>query len=241
LTNIEVGASGVVVSDFHLVNSVLETFSGQTAGHPGSSTALSLRLFSVDNAYVAGNHFDVAADENSVAASNVAIRTHTAKGGAIVGNWFSGNGIATAVIDLSDSNTKGFFLAGNHFNRIAPPGYAVKVTATGAEIDIGRNYANPSNTSGIITPTLSANDATPSVSAGNLFKSNNGAATTLTAFDACSAGKVFMIIFNDANTTVDFSGTTIKGNNGTDRTMSVNDALQCTCDGTNAYCVLVDQ
>lgn len=84
--------------------------------------------------------------------------------------------------------------------------------------------------------TIANGDATPSVAAADAFKTANTAATTITAFDDAYAGKQITVIFGDSNTTVDFTGTTLKGNGGADFTATTGDHMVCIFDGTNWYC-----
>jgi hypothetical protein len=88
--------------------------------------------------------------------------------------------------------------------------------------------------------TFAADDATPSVSAGKNFKTANANPTTITAFDDGVDGQEIFVLVNDANTTVDFTGTTLKGNAGADWSPGSGDFMRCTRDGTNWYCTVTD-
>lgn len=79
-------------------------------------------------------------------------------------------------------------------------------------------------------------DTTPSVAEGSIFKTANTAPTTITMFDGGYEGKVITVIFGDSNTTIDFTSTNLKGNNGADWTPGINDSMTCVFDGTNWYC-----
>ena len=79
-------------------------------------------------------------------------------------------------------------------------------------------------------------DATPSVKGGKHFVTANTLATTITAFDDAIEGQEIVVKIGDANTTVDFTGTTLKGNGGVDWTPGSGDFLRCTFDGTNWLC-----
>ncbi|MBI2412482.1 MAG: hypothetical protein HYV24_04655 [Deltaproteobacteria bacterium] len=87
---------------------------------------------------------------------------------------------------------------------------------------------------------FAANDATPDVSDGRVFKTANTATTVITALDNGIAGQEAIIIFGDANTTVDFTGTNLKGNGGTDFTASFGDTMSAVFDGTNWYCAVAN-
>lgn len=81
-------------------------------------------------------------------------------------------------------------------------------------------------------------DATPSVLGRSICKTNNAGATTITDLDDGYVGQVVMIIIGDANTTVDFTGTNLKGNAGADWSPGLNDTMQCTYNSTYWYCVV---
>ncbi|MFC1712128.1 glycosyl hydrolase family 28-related protein [Candidatus Poribacteria bacterium] len=88
--------------------------------------------------------------------------------------------------------------------------------------------------------TLSDGDATPSVAGGNVFKTANTGATTITMFDDGMAGQKITVIIGDANTTMDFTGTNLKGNSGADWSPVSGDHMTCVFDGTNWYCDVSD-
>ncbi len=79
-------------------------------------------------------------------------------------------------------------------------------------------------------------DTTPSVYNGNVFKEENTAPTTITTFDNAITGQRIAILFTTANTTIDFTGTDLLGNGGSDWTSAVNNILTGHYDGTNWYC-----
>lgn len=87
---------------------------------------------------------------------------------------------------------------------------------------------------------FSANDATPSVADGRVFKTANTVPTTITMFDNGKAGQEIVVIIGDANTTIDFTGTNLEGNAGADWTPTTNDHMVCVFDGTNWFCRISD-
>jgi len=87
---------------------------------------------------------------------------------------------------------------------------------------------------------FTANDATPDVGDGNYFKTANTSATTITMFDGGSNGQIINILIADVNTTIDFTGTNLKGNTGGDWSPTTNDHMTCISDGTNWYCAISD-
>lgn len=88
--------------------------------------------------------------------------------------------------------------------------------------------------------TFAASAATPSVAGGRLFRTNNSLATTITAFDGGVLGQEIELHVNDANTTIDFTGTTLRGNAGVNWSPTTGDAMRCTFDGTNWRCQIID-
>ncbi|TJV27687.1 MAG: hypothetical protein E5Y16_26845 [Mesorhizobium sp.] len=83
-------------------------------------------------------------------------------------------------------------------------------------------------------------DTTPSVAGGRRFKASNTVATTITALDGGFEGQEVTVVFTTANTTVDFTGTTLKGNAGVDWVPAANDHMTCVFDGANWFCNVSD-
>jgi hypothetical protein len=83
-------------------------------------------------------------------------------------------------------------------------------------------------------------DATPDVGGGNVFKTANTGATTITMFDGGTNGQIIWVIIGDVNTTLDFTGTNLEGNGGVDWTPTTNDHMICAFDGTNWFCTISD-
>lgn len=83
-------------------------------------------------------------------------------------------------------------------------------------------------------------DDTPSVKGGENFKTANTGATTITDFNDGYDGQTIRVVIGDANTTIDFTSTNLKGNGGYDWTPVENDYLTAIYDGTYWYCDLVD-
>lgn len=85
-------------------------------------------------------------------------------------------------------------------------------------------------------------DATPSVKPSGVrkfnFKTQNSTATTITMFDDGANGQEIWVIFGDGYTTIDFSGTNLKGNGGMDWSPAQGDHMTAKFDGTNWYCAI---
>ncbi len=88
--------------------------------------------------------------------------------------------------------------------------------------------------------TFADGDATPSVAAGTVFKTANTTPTTITALDGGTNGQFIYLVINDANTTIDFTGTTLLGNVGVDWTPTTGDSMICFFVSPNWYCHISD-
>lgn len=87
--------------------------------------------------------------------------------------------------------------------------------------------------------TLTSLDTTPSLAGGNYFVTANAGATTITVFDDMKNGQEKWVRVNDANTTLDLSGTTMKGNNGSDYVAASGDMLHVKMIGGNQYITII--
>jgi hypothetical protein len=94
-------------------------------------------------------------------------------------------------------------------------------------------WASGTQTNAIAT--FTAADATPSVAGGTVFKTANTAPVTITMFDGGITGQRIEVIL-DANTTIDFSGTNLKGNGGSDFNDADGGILVGRFDGTAWFC-----
>lgn len=83
---------------------------------------------------------------------------------------------------------------------------------------------------------FSPNDTTPSVAYYENYKTSNTGATSVSQFDDGRPGQRIVVVINDANTTIDFTGSFLKGNNGADWSPSSGDHMTCVFDGTYWYC-----
>lgn len=86
-------------------------------------------------------------------------------------------------------------------------------------------------------------DATPSVvttAQNKLFLTANTGATTITDFDDGRVGQVIWVVINDANTTIDFTASGLKGNGGANWSPTTGDHMTCIYDGTDWYCDVSD-
>ena len=88
--------------------------------------------------------------------------------------------------------------------------------------------------------TFTAQDATPDVSGGTVFKTANTLATTITMFDSGAEGQIIWVLINDTNTTIDFTGTNLAGNAGVDWSPTTGDTLQAVFISPKWYCRISD-
>lgn len=102
----------------------------------------------------------------------------------------------------------------------------------------GNVFANAIHTHTV--QTFTNGDASPSVAAGTVFKTANTSPTTITMFDGGSDGQFIYVLINDANTTIDFTGTNLKGNAGVDWSPTTGDSLECFFVSPSWYCRISD-
>lgn len=79
-------------------------------------------------------------------------------------------------------------------------------------------------------------DASPSVTGADILRTANTVATTITGLDDATEGRRVTVIIGDANTTVDFTGSGLKGNAGVDWSPTLGDFMHCMYDGTDWLC-----
>lgn len=106
--------------------------------------------------------------------------------------------------------------------------------------DIARDYITRYGVvnTDVIT-TITAEDATPSVTAGNIFITANSASTTITNFDDGMEGQSIKVIVGDTWTGFDFTGTSLVGNEGVDWSSQQGDHMIGTLVGSSWYCQVV--
>jgi hypothetical protein len=92
------------------------------------------------------------------------------------------------------------------------------------------------------TAALGVDDTTPSVSSANVFRTANTTGITISDFDDGVAGQVIYIHFNDTNTTLDCTSSSIKCNGGADWGPStVGDSAICFAYvATEWYCTITE-
>lgn len=88
--------------------------------------------------------------------------------------------------------------------------------------------------------TFTDEDATPSVLGHDLWQTGNSTATSITDFDDGRVAQRITVIFKDANTTVDFTSSGLKGNSGVNWSPGDGDHMTCVYDGADWYCDVSD-
>ena len=86
---------------------------------------------------------------------------------------------------------------------------------------------------------LAAGDTQPIVQLTSAVVTANAAPTAIVNLQVGSPGQTVVVMFGDANTTVDFTGTNLHGNGGADWAAPIYSSMTCTTpDGTVWYCRL---
>lgn len=92
-----------------------------------------------------------------------------------------------------------------------------------------------------LVESFTAGDTTPSVKTNDqymVYKTANTSPTTISDFDDGFIGQSIHVIINDANTTIDFTASGLKGNGGSDWNPASGDSMTCYYDGTDWYCAV---
>ncbi len=168
-----------------------------------------------NSVYRARTHGIYVEDSNDVGVVDNSVRDHGQRGiqiassvtrARVAGNVVRGNGTSVAGITL-DAPTR---LGENHVSN------CVSLFA------------------GSFAPfaTLAVNSTSPSVADGSSFVTGNTSATVITNFSGGYHGQEILVVFRDANTTLNFSSSNLKGNGGVDRLMKVDDSIKATYNAT---------
>jgi|TARA_Y100000310_G_scaffold313107_1_gene361073 hypothetical protein len=81
------------------------------------------------------------------------------------------------------------------------------------------------NNQDLVAVTVADGDTTPGISGGQLLTTANTGATIISDFDGGGQGQPVFLIINDANTTLNFSTGSLKGNGGVDRLMASGESV----------------
>src|SRR3990167_1863451 len=189
-----------------------------------NNTSCGINVVNCVSANIEGNH----CNSNGTHGIHTDYGIYNIEGNTCRSNTVRGIGTTANATDGICANN---ILDGNN------PNYTGSGNMKGLDTNIMINPGGSGNESGTFTRVRSftSTDATPSVKNGKTFKTANAGATTITMFDDGVIGQEITVIFNDANTTIDFTGTNLKGNAGADFVGAVGDVMTGTFDGTNWY------
>jgi len=85
---------------------------------------------------------------------------------------------------------------------------------------------------------FTSGDTTPSVLGGEYFFTNNTTPTIISMFDNGYVGQRIFVRIGDAKTTIDFTGTNLKGNGGVNYVGAIGATLDCVFTGTQWGCTV---
>lgn len=133
------GAAGAVVSNFNLLNSRMEQFSGRATGYPGGDIVIGTDIVAVDALNISGGSTEMAGDSNPLSAGQRSLVLRAVNGGVVQGHSFQGGGVLTAGIDIRTSAAVNVCVHGNEFHNFNGPG--IEASGGGRLIDqqIGLN------------------------------------------------------------------------------------------------------
>jgi len=112
----------------------------------------------------------------------------------------------------------------------------LNATAIANGVEAQDNYSGPQARIATLTP----NSTAPSVANVRVAKTANTKTTTLTNLAGGFKGQEITVLIADANTTVDFTGSGLRGNSGVDWSPSNGDHMTCVLDGTFWNCRISD-
>lgn len=151
----------------------------------------------------------------------------------------TGGSIVNSVTTDSSGGFKFWITLGNSDGYTADQNFRISMSKTGFttktydDIEI---FHHPH----VAFHTFVNGDTTPSISEGDNYKTGNTSATTISDLDDGYDGQRVLVVFGDSDTTVDFTGTNLKGNGGVDWGPNTDDAMLCTYDGTTWFCMAID-
>jgi hypothetical protein len=189
-----------------------------------NNTSCGINVVNCVSANIEGNH----CNSNGTHGIHVDYGVYVIEGNTCRANTTRGIG---TTVNTTDGTCAHNLLDGNN------PNYTGNGNMKGLDTNIMINPGVTGNENGTFTRvrTFTSTDATPSVKNGKVFKTANAGATTITTFDDGVVGQEVTVIFNDTNTTIDFTGTNLKGNVGADFVGAVGDVMTGFFDGTDWF------
>lgn len=165
-------------------------------------------------------NFSICSNVFYCGATGKAIYLLSGDGGVIDSNNFFGLAGTSLGIYMANEPTHWKIGKGNNFYNLTT------YVSVAGYIDLVRAFAD--------------GDTTPSVAESDFFYTGNTNPTVITTFHNGWMTKKFVVRFGDTQTTIDFTGTDLKGNTGVDWTPAAGDWMECWFDGTNWYCAVHD-
>lgn len=232
------GARNIIRNNFVFLSNVGIYLANSNSNHIlgnrcGPNKLEGIRLDDADHNVITGNRcFD---NTSSLAGSRAGIYVNaTSEKNVITGNDSTNEDTANQVTGLRIESTS--------FHTLAT-GNMLMGNVSNAILFQGGQHANGNMVWGnyctaLVNPVLAINSTAPSVRDAEVFRTGNTLSTVINALADGTVGKRVTININDNLTGVDFTGTTLKGNNGKDWSPVLGDAMTCTFDGTNWYCIV---
>ena len=223
---ISIDGNSILLSNVTVSNNVINTATEKGMGLVGDIDGLTISGNIIDGTTGKGIESSGASIQENISITNNIIKDSTKTGLdlkipnkiTIQGNIIQGNNTS------NDAAERGIELESTHGSQTD------LILSNNLVIDnLQGNYnARPID--------ITDGDTTPNISQGDFYKTTNTAPTIISALDGGIEGDEKTIIFRDNNTTIDFTGTTLNGNNNTDWTPANFDHMVCIFDGTNWYC-----
>jgi len=196
---------------------------------------------------VTGLHYEIPDGDGTVnlyahrsaVTNNTAPTTITRLFGVTHGRW--------AIVVFEDDYTTVDFSSGVYI--IGNNGQDYEARAGDFMIVYGYSSPNPAAVNDVVyavvhrvedaVQTIADGDATPDLGRGRLFETANTGPTTITDFDGIPVGEERIVMIDDGNTTIDLSGTNLKGNAGVDLAPATQyDVLKVLNLGTYRHCFI---
>ena len=165
----------------------------------------------------------------------------------MIGNIFNGSDpvIISHLPGQTNPGSKDIII-GNHFNLLlgtdANPFEFLTDDHSEATV-FGNTYSELGGGSTGVTialGTFTDGDTTPLVVGLRKFHTANTSPTTITMFDGGVASQELTVVFGDSDTTIDFTGTNLKGNSAIDWSPKEDDHMTCIFDGADWFCNISD-
>jgi hypothetical protein len=255
LVGVNLGAEAASNAEVHVTEAYRCTFTGMEISYAvdnqlainvlaGSDNRFISPLIVVDTATSTSNLFNLRGTRNSFENLTMVCANAARAAAFVVGTADASSATNCRIINPVLENVTGTIFT---INAGATDTILYLDRASLSNFGTGAIYSDGGTTSRIIVDDtanlhyLETNGATPSVQGRYICRTNNNAPTTVTAFDDGVMGQQILVWVLDANTTFDFTSTTLKGNGGADWAADNGDYMLCTDNGTHWDCLVSDQ